>query len=449
MDKTRLFAIVAAFFCVVAAIQLLIDERFAVAFMLFAALGIFAWHALALSSESRTKHHESAEADSQGEGTPLPRESLPSVLPVSQKRAMAVRSEQLIANEPMLSDTIINCLPGIFYFYDRDGHFLRWNKNFEDVSGYSGEEISAMHPLNFFQGDDKALLKERIDEVFSKGESDVTADFYTKDKRRLPHYFNGRKVNFNGTDYLIGMGLDISDRVRAENALIERNKQIEALSAHLENVREEERSRIALEIHDVLGQQLTALKMDSNWLKKRSKDDEAAHRITSMIALIDETIRTVRKISSELRPAILDDLGLIAACEWQGGEFEKNTGMSFEMKSEVTDLSLDRNFSTNVFRIFQEALTNIARHSRATKVQAEFARHGDFIELVVKDNGVGVDLTAIREKRSLGLVSMNERARNFKGSVNIDNNKPHGAIVNIRIPLPTSPKIINEDPHRR
>jgi PAS domain S-box-containing protein len=349
------------------------------------------------------------------------------------RRRMA---EEQIQSEKMLSDSIINSLPGIFYLYDRKGKFFRWNKNFEEVSGYSAEQIKSMHPLDFFEGSHKTLIKNKIDEVFANGYAEVVADYGTRDYGDVPYFFNGKKVTFNGIDYLIGMGLDITDRVKAENALLERTEEIEKLSAHLQNIREEERSKIALEIHDVLGQQLTAIKMDSTWLRKRYHQDiETAERVGSMIALIDDTIKTIRRIATELRPGILDDLGLVAALEWQGSEFAKNTGIQLQFGTNKNDLELERNFSTNIFRIYQEALTNIARHADATEVSAEFVHRDDFIELIIKDNGRGIDLNEIKKKKSLGLISMKERARLFHGDVRVESIFPHGTAVILRVPL--------------
>jgi PAS domain S-box-containing protein len=346
------------------------------------------------------------------------------------------RAEHQIQSEKMLSESIINSLPGVFYLYDRKGKFFKWNRNFEVVSGYTAKEVSTMHPLDFFYGTDKQLLDEKIRTVFISGYADVIADLYTKDQRKIPYYFNGSKVNFEGRDYLIGMGLDITDRIKAEYALLERTEEIEKLSAHLQDVREEERSRIALEIHDVLGQQLTALKMDSTWLKKRSGDDPiVTDRFSSMISLIDDTIKTVRRISSELRPGILDDLGLVDALEWQGAEFEKNTGITMHFDSDKSELKLERNLSTNIFRVYQEALTNITRHAHATAVQARFVCDKDFIHLIVRDNGRGIDFTAIGEKKSLGLISMKARARLFGGEVFIERAVPQGTVVTLKIPL--------------
>jgi PAS domain S-box-containing protein len=353
-----------------------------------------------------------------------------------EKERMRRAGEQRIQSEKLLLDSIINSLPGVFYLYDREGNFLQWNRNFEIVSGYGTREVSTMHPLDFFHSNDRKLVESRINEVFTSGYADVIVDLYTKEKHRIPYYFNGRKVNFNGMDCLIGMGLDITDRIKTENALLERTEEIEKLSTHLQNIREEERSRIALEIHDVLGQQLTALKMDSTWLKKRSVDDPLnMERISSMISLIDDTIKTVRRISSELRPGILDDLGLVAALEWQGAEFEKNTGIVMQFETNKNDVALDRNFSTNVFRVYQEALTNVARHAHATRVHTRFIHDDDFLQLVIKDNGRGIDFTEIGEKKSLGLISMKERARLFRGEVLVENALPHGTVVTLKVPL--------------
>jgi signal transduction histidine kinase len=155
-----------------------------------------------------------------------------------------------------------------------------------------------------------------------------------------------------------------------------------------------------------------------------------------MICLIDDTIKTVRRISSELRPGILDDLGLIAALEWQGTEFEKNTGIPLHFETNQSEIDLERNFSTNVFRVYQEALTNIARHANATAVNTRFVYHDDFIQLMIKDNGDGIDLNEVHKKQSLGLISMKERARLFRGEVLVENVVPHGTIVILKVPLP-------------
>jgi PAS domain S-box-containing protein len=338
--------------------------------------------------------------------------------------------------EKILSDSIINSLPGVFYLYDRSGKFLRWNENFEKISGYSGHEIKQMHPTDFFPGDEKALLTERINEVFEKGHSEVKADFFTKNKQRLTYYFNGRKVIFNNVEYLIGMGIDITEQVEAENILHQRTEEIQKLTGYLQQIREEERTNISREIHDVLGQQLTGLKMDSSWLRKRFESDLAANqRIGEMILLIDDTIKTVRRISMQLRPGILDDLGLIAALDWQSADFAKRTGIKATFASSVADLDLPEKLATNIFRIFQEALTNVARHANASMVESSLVVYENKIGLTIRDNGVGIDIDGIENSNSLGIVGMKERARLFQGELILKKDETGGTVVYLAVPL--------------
>jgi PAS domain S-box-containing protein len=347
------------------------------------------------------------------------------------------KAQEQIAAEKILSESIINSLPGIFYLYDRKGKFIRWNKNFEIITGYSAEEISTLHPLDFFSGDEMDLIREKIDTIFTTGNStDVTAHLCIKSKKRIPYYFNGSRANFGGTDYLIGMGIDITDRVEAENRLRERAEEIQKLTAHLQSIREEERTHIAREIHDVLGQQLTALKMDASWTARKIGDEnkDISARITGMIALIDETVKTVRRISSELRPGILDDLGLTAALEWQGHDFEKRTGIRSEFHTDLHDFYPERNLSTNIFRVYQEALTNVARHAGATKIETTLEEKEGCIILVIKDNGTGFDMEQAKNKKSLGLIGMRERALLFQGELAVKSERGKGTVITLKIP---------------
>jgi PAS domain S-box-containing protein len=353
-----------------------------------------------------------------------------------ERENLFMNAVRQVEHEKILSDSIINSLPGVFYLYDHTGKFLRWNENFEKISGYSAEEIKTMHPTDFFDDDEKILLTERINEVFEKGHSEVKANFFTRNKHHLTYYFNGRKVIFNGIEYLIGMGIDITEQAETEKTLMQRTDEIRKLTEYLQHIREEERTNISREIHDVLGQQLTGLKMDSSWLRKRfDSDAEAKQRISEMISLIDDTIKTVRRISMQLRPGILDDLGLIAALDWQGSEFEKRTGIKTTFSSSVADLALSDKLATNIFRIFQEALTNVARHANATIVQATLNVVENRINLTIRDNGVGINVNAIGHTNSLGIVGMKERARMFDGHLNFEQDQNGGTIVCLNIPI--------------
>jgi PAS domain S-box-containing protein len=345
-------------------------------------------------------------------------------------------AEKQIENEKLLSDSIINSLPGVFYLLDRNGKFIRWNKNFELVTGMTSEEMKHLHPLDFFEGDDRTKVQQKIGEVFTSGHSEVTAYFTTKDKKRIPYYYNGTRVYFEGIEYLIGTGIDITPRVNAENELRARTEEIQKLTGYLQHIREEERTHIAREIHDVIGQQLTAMKMDASWIRKKVPADEpVAERLTGMIALIDETIKTVRRISSELRPVMLDDFGLVSALEWQTSEFRKNSGIDAKFVSDFEEEELDKDLATNIFRVYQEALTNIARHSGASQVESVLDFRDDLLELKISDNGVGFDENEVKKKKSLGLLGMKERARMFEGQLVFVPNHPTGTRLILSIPI--------------
>ena len=303
------------------------------------------------------------------------------------------------------------------------------------ITGYSSNEIKQMHPLNFFQKEEETLLKDVIEKVFVLGTGEVSAHLYTKEKKIIPYYFNGNKATINQKDYLIGMGLDISKQVESDNNLKERAEQIQILTAHLQLIREEERTRIAREIHDELGQQLTGLKMDTSWIGKKIIDNDIVKsKIKEMVVLLDNTIQTVRRISSDLRPGILDDLGLVPALEWQSEEFEKRTGIISEFDGFLLNDNLESNLSTNIFRVHQEALTNVARHSGATKVITKIKEFECNIVLIVHDNGNGFDVDNTKFRNSLGIIGMRERAYLFKGDLYIDSKKLSGTTVKLTVP---------------
>jgi PAS domain S-box-containing protein len=348
------------------------------------------------------------------------------------------KAELQIETEKQLSDSLIQGLPGIFYLYDRDGRFKRWNKNLEEVSGYSAEDIRNMQPLDFFHHDQEEIISAKINSIFTTGKGEISADLYTKDKRKIPYFLNGYRIQLEGNHYLVGMGIDISERVRIEEALTSYANEVKKLTAHLEKIREEERTRIAREIHDELGQQLTGLKMDIEWIaKKISPGGAILEKITEMIFLIDQTVITIRRIVSELRPGVLDDLGLVAALEWQGKEFEKRTGIKCDSEVRIDNKNFGKELSINLFRIYQEALTNIARHSKATQAKTILEEINNNLILTVKDNGIGFEKEKSKIGGSWGLVGMRERATLFKGSIaiNADTSEGGGTIVQIKIPI--------------
>ena len=237
--------------------------------------------------------------------------------------------------------------------------------------------------------------------------------------------------------YYEGIIEEITTRKKAEDECRTSREQLQNLSAYLQSAREKERMYIAREIHDELGQTLTALKMDVFWLHKKFSADQKImfEKTNSMSALIDSAIETVRRISRELRPGLLDDLGLTAAIEWQVGEFQQRTGIRCELVMEPDEIIVEQDISTAVYRIFQETLTNIARHSYATMVKIFLEMKPREILLQIKDNGRGVSQEKIESTTSFGLIGIRERVRLLQGELKISGSKSKGTLVEVTIPL--------------
>jgi len=229
----------------------------------------------------------------------------------------------------------------------------------------------------------------------------------------------------------------VSERYQAGKKLKTSEQELRDLYNRLEAVREEERTRIARDIHDELGQMLTALKIDLSWLEKKLDGKQATvrDRAKTMSHLLDKTIKSVQEISTHLRPEVLDMLGLTEAIEWQVQEFQKRTGTECSMSSGTGDLDLDTDLSTAVFRIFQETLTNVARHAAASELNIEFYKKDGELVLKVTDNGKGIPEDKISHPKSLGLLGIRERALLWDGQVKISGVQGQGTTVVVKIPL--------------
>jgi PAS domain S-box-containing protein len=236
-----------------------------------------------------------------------------------------------------------------------------------------------------------------------------------------------------------GIQRDVTDRTRAAEELQQSREELRALAARLQAIREEERARIAREIHDELGQALTALKLDLAWIgSKRPKNggNSGAFRVLdqSITTRIDETMQIVRRIASELRPSVLDQLGLEAAVEYLVQETTQRTGIAVTLHAEEFP-KLPDEVSSHAFRIIQEALTNVTRHSKATRVDVSVRRAGGAIILGVADNGVGFASDSLSGLRSLGLVGMRERALACGGTLLVQGKPGEGTAIVVTIPL--------------
>lgn len=233
-----------------------------------------------------------------------------------------------------------------------------------------------------------------------------------------------------------------SKQKEAQEDLRKSRERLRALSAHLQSVREEERTLIARELHDELGQVLTALKMDIALLKKELSQSSTMmprrkliREITSMGSLVDRTILAVHKITTELRPTVLNHLNLKEAIEWQTQDFRSRSGIACEFHSNMSKIELDRKSTTALFRIFEETLTNIANHAKATHVRISLEEKNDFLTMEVTDNGKGITEAEISDVKSFGLLGIKERALILGGEVEISGASGQGTTVTLRVPL--------------
>lgn len=250
---------------------------------------------------------------------------------------------------------------------------------------------------------------------------------------------------------------DITEKVETDNKLKEYLEEIRMLTSHLQEIREEERKNIAREIHDELGQQLTVIKMEIAWaIRKLKQPEKQKVKLEGLLETIDSTMRSVRRICSELRPTLLDDLGLVAALQWHAGQLRSSTGIKIYIDAPEEIDNLPADIKTGMYRIFQESLTNIIRHAEAKKVEIQLIVENKMIILHIKDDGKGFDILASSKKKTLGILGMKERSLNMGGEYIIGSYPGKGTSVMVSIPLNTKTENItfktitdDKDPYRR
>jgi PAS domain S-box-containing protein len=325
-----------------------------------------------------------------------------------------------------------------------EGETIYANQAILDIYGYDCiEELQTTPVKKRYTPESYAEFQIRMEK---RKRGDYTPSEYdlciVKKDGEVHHLQVFRKaVLWNGEKQFQVIYQDITEGKLAEQELRVSREQMRALASRLQAVREEERTRIAREIHDELGGALTGLKIDFSLLTRAALKIENETVRTSllvdmdaMIKFIDATIRTVRRIAMELRPGVLDDLGLVAALEWQLIDFEKRTGIRCEFFPPMEEISLDDDLSTALFRIFQEALTNVARHSGATEISVHLRADADSSTLEVEDNGKGIEQEQALSSKSLGLLGMRERAQMFGGRITVTGTPGIGTKVTVEIP---------------
>lgn len=317
------------------------------------------------------------------------------------------------------------------------GNFFEINEIATKWLGYTKNEFYHLNPISVLLENSEGKSLEIIDKLLTSGQMIFDSVQITKDGSKIPVEISSHLFEFNGRQAVLFISRDITQRQKFEEKLRASGEQLRQLAIHLQSIREEERKLIAREIHDELGQVLTVLKIQLSLLpnKIEGKSNEILDQIRSLTKLVDNTIESVQKITAKLRPDILDELGIVSAIEWQTKQFTDNTGIACERFLPKNEIELDPDRSTALFRILQESLTNVARHSNASRVNVILEKDSDQIHLEITDNGKGITNSQINNINSLGILGMKERALVFSGEFIIKSSMESGTTVKVKFPI--------------
>lgn len=353
-----------------------------------------------------------------------------------------------IKNEELLQRLQLHLerIPLAYIILDSDFRIKFFNPEAEKIFGYKNAEVRGKDPYDFLIPESsKPLVDEKI-KRWHLGDMNANGinENITKDGRIiLCEWYNTPILDENGNLIeVISMGIDVTEREKSKEELLKSEQKLRALASHLQSVREEERSTIARELHDELGQILTSIKMNLMMMTKQVlQDDESfdktvfENEIDSMNEMIEHSVRRLKKLISELRPEILDDLGLIPAVEWLIEQFVTRSGVKVNFIVEANNLNLPKNKQLNVYRIVQESLTNVLRHSKATEINLSIFETGNSLKITIQDNGKGFNPDLLDPLHSIGITGMKERALSFGADLNIQSASGKGTTVLLSVPL--------------
>ena len=338
----------------------------------------------------------------------------------------------------------------------RDGLHIYINPRFLKMFGYEkAEEVLGKPVGDFIYPEDRQrTIEMNLEKETGQVAPSIVEFVGIRSDGSLIHLeSSARKVTYDGGPASLSYLRDVTDRKQAEAQLRESHERLRALAARLQAIREEERASVAREVHDQLGQALTCMKIDL-WQIREESSLEQVHKdavllkIQSLLGFIDATVDTVRRIASALRPPILDDLGLVPAIEWQLSDFQKRTGITCAFRK-PRSLVIDKDCSSALFRVFQESLTNVARHSEAEKVEITLGKRKGELVLMIHDNGKGIRDGEVSGATSLGILGMRERVLPFGGRIHITGKPGKGTRVAVRIPSPGKNCKESQGGHRR
>jgi PAS domain S-box-containing protein len=353
-------------------------------------------------------------------------------------RDVAARRQEQIATAEQAA--LLELTQDSVFVIDIEGKVLFWSRGAEAMLGYS-----------------KSMAVGAISQVLLRTEFPQPMDEIRAELMRLGHWegdliitaLDGRRIVVSSrwalqwakrdeAPRVLVINSDITERKRGEESLILQREQLRALAERLQLVREEDRKQVARDLHDQIGQILTAIKMDMMWMTRHLPESETdvLARIKESIQLLNDGVKTVRAICSGLRPGVLDDLGLAAAIEWQASDFAARNDIPCQVSVPPVDLHLDGDRATATFRIFQECLTNIIRHAQAKSVRIALYQQEESILLIVEDDGIGFHESGLSNALgSLGLLGMKERAQFCGGDVDISTSPGNGTTVTVRVPV--------------
>jgi PAS domain S-box-containing protein len=326
------------------------------------------------------------------------------------------------------------------FVIDLEGTVLFWSRGAEAMLGYTKSQAAGAISQDLLRTEFPQPIAEIREELKLVGHWEGDLIMTAEDGRRIvmSSRWALQWAKRDEAPRVLVINSDITERKRGEESLVLQREQLRALAERLQWVREEDRKRVARDLHDQIGQIMTAIKMDMMWMTRHLPESEGAviSRITESIQLIGDGVKAVRAICSGLRPGVLDDLGLAAAIEWQASEFASRNGVVCQVSVPPVDLHLDGDRATATFRIFQECLTNIIRHAQAKSVRVDLCQEEESILLTVEDDGIGFHESGVSNALgSLGLLGMKERAQFCGGDVQISSSPGKGTKVTVRVPV--------------
>jgi PAS domain S-box-containing protein len=353
-------------------------------------------------------------------------------------RDVAARRQEQVATAEQAS--LIELTQDSALVIDMQGKILFWSRGAEAMLGYSKAQAVGKVSHELLRTEFPQPLPEIRAELLRSGHWEGDLVKTARDGRRIVMASRwalqwGKRGQ---APRVLVINSDITERKQGEELLVLQSEQLRALAERLQWVREEDRKQVARDLHDQIGQILTAIKMDMMWMTRHLPESESdvLARLKESIQLINDGVKAVRAICSGLRPGVLDDLGLAAAIEWQASEFASRNGVQCKVTVPPVDLHLDGDRATATFRIFQECLTNVIRHAQAKSVRVDLYQEEESILLIVEDDGIGFSESGFSNAfGSLGLLGMKERAQFCGGDVQISSSPGNGTTVTVRVPV--------------